>query len=271
MAWSSDGARLLTAGDTTAAVWDVPTGARLLELAGHGGRVHGAAYAPDQARIVTASADRTARIWDARTGDVLVTLQGHADEVTFAAFDPTGQRVVTASKDRTARIWDATTGQLSYTLTGHTQPLASAHFSVDGTRVITAGQDGKAMIWSDRGAPLATLEGHEDELNEAVLSADGQLAITACQDGKVGFWEAASGTLLWSVDLHPSAARSAMLDASSELLLLSAGQTAMLWDVTSDRRATAEIQAFADCRVDYTLQGSRLVRDEHAPTACIEP
>jgi WD40 repeat protein/serine/threonine protein kinase len=272
VAWSRDGARLLTAGAGTAAVWEVATGARLLELAGHAGHVHGAAYAPDQARIVTASADRTARIWDARTGGLLVTLQGHTDEVTFAAFDPAGLRVVTASKDRTARVWDAATGQLSYTLAGgHTQPLTSAHFSADGTRVITAGEDGKAMIWSDRGARLVTLEGHEDVIHEAVLSGDGQLAVTACQDGKVGFWEAASGTLLWSFDLHPGAVRSAMLDAQSELLLLSAGETAMLWDVASDRRTAAEIQAFADCRVDYTLQGSRLVRDEHAPAACSEP
>jgi WD40 repeat protein/serine/threonine protein kinase len=266
--WSSDGTRLLTAGGTTAAVWEVATGTRLLELTGHDRRVRGAAYAPDQARIVTASADRTARIWDARTGDLLVTLQGHADEVTFAAFDPTGRHVVTASRDRTARIWDAATGQLSHTLTGHTQPLTSAHFSVDGTRVITAGEDGKAMIWSDQGAPLVTLDGHEDLLNEAVLSADGQLAFTACQDGKVGFWEAGSGTLLWSIDLHPSAVQSAMFDARSALLLISTDQTAMLWDVAYDHRTAADIQTFADCRIDYTLQTSRLVLKTRLPMGC---
>jgi WD40 repeat protein/serine/threonine protein kinase len=271
VAWSHDGARLLTAGGTRSAVWDAATGARLLEIAGHQRRVHNAAYAPDQTRIVTASADRTARIWDARTGDPLVTLQGHTDEVTFAAFDPAGRRVVTASKDRTARIWDAATGQLSYTLAGHTQPLTSAQFSADGTRVITAGEDGNAMLWSDRGTLLVTLEGHEDQLNEAALSADGKIAVTACQDGKVGFWETASGTLLWSFDLHPSVVQSVMLDASSEHLLLAADQTAMLWDVTYDRRTAAELTAFAGCRVDYTLQGSRLVRAERAPAACAAP
>jgi WD40 repeat protein len=35
---------------------------------GHEDWVHSAAFSPDGARIVTASADRTARIWDATTG-----------------------------------------------------------------------------------------------------------------------------------------------------------------------------------------------------------
>jgi WD40 repeat protein/serine/threonine protein kinase len=267
--WSSDGLRLLTAGGSGAAVvWDSHTGARLLALAGHDQKIRAAAHAPDQSRIVTASQDRTAKIWDARTGALLVTLQGHTGAVTFAEFDPAGARVVTASVDKTARIWDAATGTLLYTLAGHTQAINTVHFSADGTRLVTAGEERQAMIWSDQGARLATLEAHGDAVAEAVLSPDGLLVVTAGYDGTIGFWEAASGTLLASFDLHPSAGNSAMLDATGELLLVTAGNTASLWDVASDARTAAQIQAFADCRVDYALDGSRMVRQERPLLPC---
>jgi WD40 repeat protein len=250
---------------------DAQTGAALLALRGHEGQIHGAAFAPDQSRVVTAGQDRTAKIWDARTGALLLTLQGHADKVVFADFDATGQRVVTTSADATARVWDAATGALLHELASHGTEVSSAHFSADGSRIITAGEDRKAMLWSAQGERLAIMEGHADAITEAALSPDGQLAITACYDGTVGFWEAASGTLLWTIDLQPADARSAMLDATGALLLVTAGHTATLWDVAYDLRTPAAIQAFTDCRVDYTLQGSRLVRRERPPMACPEP
>ena len=271
VAWSSDGSRLLTAGGAAAVVRDPRTGDALLALRGHEGQTHAAAFAPDQSRIVTAGADHTAKIWDARTGALLVTLRGHTDMVVFADFDATGQRVVTTSVDTTARVWDPATGALLHTLAGHGTKVSSARFSADGSRIITAGEDRKAVLWSAQGERLAVMEGHVDAITEAVLSPDGQLAITACYDGTVGFWEAASGNLLWTIDLQPADARSAMLDASGALLLVAAGHTATLWDVAYDQRSAAAIQAFTDCRVDYTLQGSRLVRRERPPTACPEP
>jgi hypothetical protein len=45
-------------------VWDASTGAELLQLKGHTGRVWGVAVTPDGARIITASADNSARVWD---------------------------------------------------------------------------------------------------------------------------------------------------------------------------------------------------------------
>ncbi len=82
----------------------------LFALYGHTSAVQSAAFSPDGARIVTASADLTARVWDARTGTPLLELKGHTGAVNGAAFSPDGARIVTASSDLTARVWDARTG-----------------------------------------------------------------------------------------------------------------------------------------------------------------
>ena len=105
-AFSSDGARILTASDdNTARLWDGETGAALAVLEGHQGTVRSAAFSPDGARIVTASSDHTARLWDGETGAALAVLEGHKGTVRSAAFSPDGARIVTASEDRTARVW----------------------------------------------------------------------------------------------------------------------------------------------------------------------
>jgi WD40 repeat protein len=80
------------------------------DLEGHGGQVNSAAFSPDGARVVTASADNTARIWNTTTtGAFLAELKGHGGEVGSAAFSPDGARVVTASQDGVARVWDIST------------------------------------------------------------------------------------------------------------------------------------------------------------------
>ena len=44
-------------------------------LRGHDDAVWSAAFSPDGARVVTASADKTARVWDAATGKAIAVLQ----------------------------------------------------------------------------------------------------------------------------------------------------------------------------------------------------
>ncbi len=54
------------ADDKTAKVWDAKSGAEVLTLKGHTGRVISASFSPDGSRIVTGSDDKTAKVWDAQ-------------------------------------------------------------------------------------------------------------------------------------------------------------------------------------------------------------
>ena len=76
---SPDGRQVVTGSeDTTAAVWDLDTGQRLHELAGHRGSVYAVAVSPDGRQVVTGSADQSVAVWDLRTRQPLtrVSLDG---------------------------------------------------------------------------------------------------------------------------------------------------------------------------------------------------
>ena len=73
VAFSPDGARLLTASrDKTAKLWDAASG-KLLASFDHQGRVLQGVFSPDGTRILTASADMTAKLWDATSGKLLTS------------------------------------------------------------------------------------------------------------------------------------------------------------------------------------------------------
>jgi len=63
VAFSPDGHWLVTAGPTSAGLWNIASGRLLFYLRGHSDQVEDAAFAPDSRHIVTASADGTVRIY----------------------------------------------------------------------------------------------------------------------------------------------------------------------------------------------------------------
>ena len=73
--------------------------------------VNNAAFSPDGAQILTASADNTAKLWDAASGKLIASF-AHQDAVYNAMFSPDGARILTASADKTAKLWDAASGKL---------------------------------------------------------------------------------------------------------------------------------------------------------------
>jgi WD40 repeat protein len=114
-AFSPNGRFLLTSsGDLfegTAVIWEVATGAKVGQLAGHKERILAVAFSSNGRYALTGSYDKTARLWDITTGTEIRRFVGHWGWVNAVAFSRDDRIVVTGSEDGTTRLWDAGTGR----------------------------------------------------------------------------------------------------------------------------------------------------------------
>ncbi len=220
----------------TGTVWSVDTGRRRLTLRGHEGGVVGVFFSPGGDRLATGSLDGTVRIWDATTGQPLFTLAGHTDWVFATPFSPDGGTVASASVDGTVRLWDARTGRAILTLSGHGGPIGDVAWGPEGTRLITGGADSTAKVWDvtpTGSRDRLTLAVHDGSVLSVAYSADGSTLVTAASDGTARLWDATSGEEI--ARFEDASIQDASLSADGTLLL-TAGGTPAIWDVSSRRK-----------------------------------
>jgi WD40 repeat protein len=138
--------------DASVLLWSA-AGRPLARFVGHRALVNGVRFAPDGARLASASSDHTARVWDVATGACLAALEGHEDDVNGVAWSPDGTRVATASFDGSTRVFDAATGACLAELRGHDGDVNGVAWSPDGTLLATASDDRTVRLFTPRASP----------------------------------------------------------------------------------------------------------------------
>lgn len=233
--WSRHGNRLATTaqraepnGGFTASIWSldraVPApatadraagsrvragdpGARVV-LAGHTEPVYAVDFAPDDARVATASLDGTARIWDVATGALLTTFEHTAARIGNktgcrlygVAWSPDGSRLVTTCEERVAVVWDvAAPDKPLAVLEGHTDAVEFAAWSPDGAHIVTSSFDRTARLWDADGAGTPVVLDHDSLVLSAVYSPDQTKLLTVSMDDRTAY--------VWDLGADPSAPR----------------------------------------------------------------
>jgi WD40 repeat protein/serine/threonine protein kinase len=265
VAFSPNGARILTAGEGKSAnLWDVASG-NLIASFVHQGIVKDVAFSPDGSRILTASDDKTAKLWDATSGKLIVCFE-HQDLIWHAAFSPDNTRILTASADHSAKLWDAASGKLM-TSFRHQDEVNDAVFSPDGARILTASKDKTAKLWDAASGKLIVSFEHQDLIWQAAFSPDGDRVLTASADHSAKLWDAASGKLMASFQHRDSVKHASFSPDGTRVLTAGLDRSAKLWDAASGKLiASFEHQDEVNDAV-FSPDGVRLVTASSDKTA----
>jgi WD40 repeat protein/class 3 adenylate cyclase len=216
--FSPDSRTLLTAGaDTLNIWWDVNSGAKILQLAGHNALVNQVTFGSDGNNAISASEDGTLRLWNMLPpGDIETTtaarhFEGHSiRDVSHVALSPNGQKVVSVAKnpegEPTAEslVWDIHSGEILHQLELiEDVVLQSVEVSPDGQFAILGGASGIGrpsdessilILWNITSGeeykrfelPDSGLIWHLD------ISKDGRTALSGSGDA-VHLWDLESG------------------------------------------------------------------------------
>jgi len=159
IAFTADGARVASSGDTFIDVFDATTGAWLRTIEEHGPLVTCVSFSPTAiSMLATAASLNAIHLWDIDSGEMIREIVGCC---SVAIFSPDGRTIATASAGGACdvQLMDAESGALRYRMVGHTDEVWMAAWSVDGSKLASGSPDGTCMVWdSSTGALLRLME-----------------------------------------------------------------------------------------------------------------
>jgi WD40 repeat protein len=197
-AFSPD-SRFLAAGGVAKkiAVWDVPDGRLLAELAADTARIEAVAFSPTTTRLAGGSFDNSILLWDLKTSAVCDSIRPprrksvHSPGVLSLSFGPDGSTVA-ASEGAGQYVYPVPHGRPPLRLVageGFKGPAFSIAVSPDGRFIVAGDSEGAVRVWAaSDGSVVATLTGHTGSVRSVAFSPDGRVIATGSEDHTVRFW-----------------------------------------------------------------------------------
>ena len=203
VAWSSDGARIVTAGDDhMARLWDASSGQLIRSFAGHTDALVSAGFSPDNKRLVTSSLDDEARVWDmdspdtGRRPNIQAGGTPGAPPSSSPGGPPNGRPPNGPPPNRFPPRNPRNFARENRILFKHARHAA---FSSDGRHIVTGSYSGMVRIWSAlppasylvlEGPPVVSL----DHVGAVAFSPDNRQIASAIDSPIATLWDATAGT-----------------------------------------------------------------------------
>jgi|GEM_PF-6651211 len=236
VAISPTGRRVASGGkDGSVIVWDIATGARLLEYQGHNGWVRAVAFSPDDRLIASCGDDGTVQIWDGSNGHRSAVLSCEGKSARSLAYFPDGKRIVAVTEAGKAFIWGTITNKLLDQIIVEHKPLFCVAITLDGKKFALGGDSGSLHIFDSISLKKIASSSGNNTILSLAISPDGRRIVTGNADERetMTLWDGWTGQIIGPIRGHkePVHAVAFSLDGGQ---LFSAGldRRILIWETT---------------------------------------
>ncbi|MDG2126952.1 MAG: hypothetical protein P8K08_03090 [Fuerstiella sp.] len=240
LAFSSDGARVVSTTAASATTWNAATG-RLLETIAVDG-LAAAVYVTDVNTLLTLTVQGIER----RPLRFRQAMLGLTKPVTSLAYHPNGQAVYASSLDGTLRGFNTTNGQQTFTA-NHGAPIHDAALHPNGQFLVTGGADKVIKVWNSANGQPATptpLQGFNASVQALAFNADGTrlIGVSAAPVNEVLAFNFAARTLEQSFAGHAHSVNAVLGLQAESFATLSADARLQRWPLLAVKTLAAHTQ-----------------------------
>ncbi|MFN0009505.1 MAG: protein kinase domain-containing protein [Planctomycetota bacterium] len=174
-----------------ARLYDLASGDRLVDLAGHGGRIERIFYFPDGGRIATACADGRIRVFEARSGSLAREMDAE-DPIVAADLSPDGSKIAAVGLAGRTSIWSTASGERLSVLDRGVDEVEWARFVTRaGDILLTRWKSGNGTLWN--GSVELGLGTGSGPVTTATLDPARERVAIGYMDGSVLLFDVAEG------------------------------------------------------------------------------
>ncbi|KAJ6234789.1 guanine nucleotide-binding protein beta g protein beta [Anaeramoeba flamelloides] len=182
---------LTSSGDMSCILWDIDSGSKVTEFAGHNSDVMSVSLHTNKNLFASGSIDKTVKLWDIRSGNCELTFDGHKKDINWVEFFPNGNAIGSGSDDSTCRLFDirSTAEIAQYTDEDIVSGVSSVAFSLSGRLLFAGYTDCSIRVWDVlKQKEHAKLEKHNKRVSTLGVSKDGSALCTAGYDSEIFIW-----------------------------------------------------------------------------------
>jgi WD40 repeat protein len=190
LAWSPDGAMLVTTGDENQLLLWNAGGDFLRSVAAPAPPCAGLAFSADGSRVATAIGDGTICMWETKTGHPLPIICDPAFDSTVLAWSP-DRAMLACAAGNGVRIWDSYTGQPKRVLQTSHQAFCIS-WSPDSRLIAIAGDSPYIGVWNATGGMRKRFTTHAQEVFSLAWSRDGRYLATGGDNSYIYIWDVAN-------------------------------------------------------------------------------